>query len=254
MAHSSTFVEVRAIPVNMPEDDDTIREGLASLFLWWYGSTPPIMTCLRRGWRSEGHLAASQESELLPAELDRAWRQRWFAKDDRTAKVDRYAREQFEGLLNEVSSWRLLEADVERLPLWERLALIILLDQLPRSIYRGTPMAYSYDSTALPLALAIAQDEGAIASLPLHFLSTVFICICHSEAMEHQELLKQRLRSSAFTRRYRTGSTAAIASALDEIQRKHLMRCSLFGRFPERNAVLGRSSTEAESAWLQQLS
>jgi uncharacterized protein (DUF924 family) len=187
--------------------------------------------------------------ELPNGALDDAWRNRWFAKGDLTAEVDELVDARWRSTLDSIAAKPILPPEAATLPLWERLARIILLDQLPRSIYRGTPRAYSYDHLALSLALSVAEDAEALSALPLHFQATVLICLCHSERKEHQELLAARLHSEAFAK-YRRGNSANITAALEEILRKHAERVELFGRFPERNAALGRESTAQEAAFL----
>jgi uncharacterized protein (DUF924 family) len=217
-------------------------ESLSELFLWWYGKHKPVITPIARAFGGKSDCAYG---ELPNGCLDDAWRNRWFAKGNLTTVVDKLVDTRWRSTIDTVAA----EPMPSDMPLWERLARIILLDQLPRNIYRGTPRAYSYDSIALPLALSIAEDEEAIAALPLHFQATIFICLCHSEQKVHQELLATRLHSKAFEK-YRHGNSANITAALEEILRKHAERVDLFGRFPERNDALGRVSTEQERSFL----
>lgn len=226
---------------SMGDSVQGMREGLSDLFLWWYGPHRSIRLCL---------VYKNQCPEELPiSELEAAWRKRWFAKGALTSVVDAQVRERFGWMLE-----RYIPPDcdgLDAMPLWERMARMVLLDQLPRSIYRGTRRAYAFDAGALGLAVGLASST-VMASLPLHFQSTVLICLCHSEQPEHQDFLSKYLGSPDFNR-YRSGNTASIVSALDSISRKHAERVALFGRFPERNEALGRESTHEEKAWLAQL-
>lgn len=251
-------------------DEEGIKEGLAELFIWWYGNHRPVVSVLLDGWscpRNETSAPTSSPSgalaapELSASALDAAWRTRWFAKGSLAERVDADARDRFGNLLsatvaaddNENSERGRRRGEEEAsMPLWERLARIVLYDQIPRNALRGRPEAYATDGMALRLALVLASDVDAMARLPLHFQTTVLVCLCHSERTDHQRLLGRILGGDAF-QRYRRGCTLPFAVALDGILRRHAERVHLFGRFPERNAILGRTSTPAEQAWLRQL-
>lgn len=118
------------------------------------------------------------------------------------------------------------------------LALLILLDQFPRNIYRGTAQAFATDGLARARAkqaigrgldLKIAEPERQFFYLPL----------MHSESLADQELCVAML----LTRLPETGA--------DNLEHgvKHREVIRRFGRFPSRNAALGRRDTEAERAY-----
>ncbi|WP_040663111.1 DUF924 family protein [Nitrococcus mobilis] len=129
-----------------------------------------------------------------------------------------------------------------------RLALILVLDQLPRHLFRARPEAYAYDPRALELSLqgqALGQDrtlrpvERAFFYLPMEHAESLPIqhqCVRCFELLlielpaEHQPPFQNLLQ---YARRHR-----------DIIRR--------FGRFPHRNAILGRTSTAAEEAFLNE--
>jgi uncharacterized protein (DUF924 family) len=139
------------------------------------------------------------------------------------------------------------EAASGALAAWEAapesaLALVLLLDQIPRNIFRGTPRAYATD----PLARAVADRamaRGFDAALPPAWRKFFYMPLHHSENAEDQrrsiDLLQAvpddpaRADNTRYARRY-----------LDIIER--------FGRFPHRNAVLGRVSTPEEIAFLKE--
>ena len=127
------------------------------------------------------------------------------------------------------------------------LALVILTDQFTRTIYRGTPRAFAGD----PLALAWCR-QGLAAGMDrsLHPLERLFLYLPleHSEALADQEAciaLMQVLVAEA-----EPAARALLADALN-YARRHGEVIRRFGRFPHRNAILGRESTAAEIAFLK---
>jgi uncharacterized protein (DUF924 family) len=129
------------------------------------------------------------------------------------------------------------------------LALLILLDQFMRNIYRGAPTAYSADAKALAIA-----NEGfacgafdAADSLELMFLA---LPLTHAEDLDAQRrALVIAQRAVLFCApAWRKSLTTAVDYA-----RKHLDVIARFGRFPHRNPVLGRASTRDETEYLQYL-
>jgi uncharacterized protein (DUF924 family) len=166
----------------------------------------------------------------------------WWSKPN---EVDADIRHRFEGLL--------LDAAHGALDLWQmtcrgQLALIILTDQFPRNIYRGTAQTFAYDARALAWCLGglelgfdrqLRPIERAFFYLPL----------------EHSESLPLQDRSVAlFTELARSVPESwkePFTSYLDFAAR-HREIIARFGRFPHRNILLGRASTDAELAFLQQ--
>lgn len=137
------------------------------------------------------------------------------------------------------------DAAAGRLETWQEqpdgaLALCILLDQAPRNIQRGTALAFACD----PLARSVARrllDRGFDRLYPGdHHRLFAYLPFEHSEALEDQEL-SVRL----FTER-----TADATNT--EYARRHFDIIRRFGRFPHRNAVLGRISTPEEVVFLSQ--
>ena len=135
---------------------------------------------------------------------------------------------------------------------WEQaprscLALVILLDQFPRNIYRGKVEAFQYDSRALDVA------SRGVAAGYLEQLSLVEQCVFvlpyeHSEDVSVQRagigLLKQIVDGADPD--WKPSAQVSLGFA-----RRHLEIVERFGRFPHRNAVLDRSSTPAERAYLE---
>lgn len=130
-----------------------------------------------------------------------------------------------------------------------RLALILLLDQLPRNIHRGTPAAFAQDPLARDLCLK-GLSIGADKSLSP--LERVFFYL----PLEHAESREQQARSVALfealaAEQAGTPSQATFAGFAD-FARRHQVIIERFGRFPHRNDILGRTSTPEEAAFLQQ--
>jgi uncharacterized protein (DUF924 family) len=115
------------------------------------------------------------------------------------------------------------------------LALLILLDQFPRNAFRGTPRMFATDSHARRVAaaaIAAGHDRAVEERLQMFF----YLPLEHSENAADQEL------SVALTRRL-----GQEAFKYAELHRDIIKR---FGRFPHRNAILGRATTPQEQAYL----
>jgi uncharacterized protein (DUF924 family) len=155
----------------------------------------------------------------------------WWAAEP---AFDELIRQRFEGLLQqaacgELYSWRLDASG--------RLAEIIVLDQFSRNMYRNTPRAFSQD----PVALVLAQE--AVASGAHHRLSPVersflFLPYMHSESRVIHVLAEKLYREFA------------PPTSLD-FELRHKAIIDRFGRYPHRNAILGRASTPEEIEFLK---
>lgn len=166
---------------------------------------------------------------------------RWFNADER---IDSEIRARFEADLRNAAGGRLVR--------WERearsaLALVILFDQFPRNMYRGTPRAFLFDEHARAVAARAlrAGHEAALWPIERVFLYLPFE---HSESADDQAEAVRRF--------------SALVEAVPEEQRqrfreflrhgeRHREVIERFGRFPHRNAVLGRESTPEERAFLE---
>jgi uncharacterized protein (DUF924 family) len=154
----------------------------------------------------------------------------WFRKSD---AFDAEIRSRFLSLHEQMAAglrdWLQKPADC--------LARIIVLDQLPRNMFRGTPRAFATDSLALEAArhalqrkydVQYSREEKIFAYLPFE----------HSESLADQELACELMQPLG-TEQYRY----AVA---------HRDIIARFGHFPHRNAILGRASTPEELEFLQQ--
>ena len=132
-------------------------------------------------------------------------------------------------------------AVASRLAPWEAtpdgaLALVVALDQFPRNMFRGDPRTFAAD----PLARAVADraiTRGFDQRVPRPERQFFYL------PFEHSELLADQERSLALARRYGDDEFTKYAEQHADIIRR-------FGRFPHRNAVLGRSTTPDEQAFL----
>ncbi len=122
------------------------------------------------------------------------------------------------------------------------LALILLLDQLPRNLYRGTAAAFATDGMARAAARE-ALNRGFDRSLPATWRQFIYLPFEHSEELADQE---HCLALFAVLAR-----DPAQAKKLDYAKRHHEIIVR-FGRFPHRNRTLGRASTAAEEAFLEE--
>ena len=118
------------------------------------------------------------------------------------------------------------------------LAEVIILDQFSRNIYRDTPEAFAAD----PLALALAQQaikNGFDKSIEVDKRSFFYLPFMHSESKHiHEEALK------LFTAHGNENNL--------EFELKHKVIIDRFGRYPHRNEILGRESTQEEIAFLSE--
>lgn len=182
----------------------------------------------------------------------------WF-KDDETGRMDLpQPKRWFMGgaaldqKLESLYAPTLKQAGANKLDHWldsaqGTLALIIVLDQFTRNIHRGSAAAFEHD----PKAVAVSQyavAQGYDQQVPI---SQRMFCYM---PFEHDESAESQLQSVALfvqltvdaSPEFSEFAERALASAIE-----HKDIIDKFGRYPHRNAVLGRASTEAELAWLQ---
>ena len=128
-----------------------------------------------------------------------------------------------------------------------RLALIIVLDQFSRSVYRDTAQAYAQDPTALALTLQ-GIEIGHFAALETPWEKTFFLLpLGHSEKLEHHE--KVVALAEALVRQEPPELRKILQHSASQA-RGHRDVIARFGRHPHRNAVLGRHSTAQELEYL----
>ncbi len=166
----------------------------------------------------------------------------WFGK---SPENDRAVTEQFADTLQAATAGRLDHwAATPR----GRLALLIVLDQFPHHLHRDQPQAFATDPQALALSLA-ALDAGEASQLAP--IERVFLYL----PLEHAESLAMQDRSVALYEALAREAAADERTLFDsflDYARKHRDVVAHFGRFPHRNAILGRPSTPAELEFLKQ--
>ena len=117
------------------------------------------------------------------------------------------------------------------------LALVLLLDQIPRNVFRGSAHAFATDGLALAFARR-AIDAGLDREIPAPMRLFLYMPFEHAEDIADQD------RAVALI--------AAMGDAgYTDYARRHRDVIARFGRFPHRNAALGRASTPQEVAWLE---
>jgi uncharacterized protein (DUF924 family) len=158
------------------------------------------------------------------------FRPEWFQKSDifDAGMRDRFASEHDRAAWGEYDAWAASAPGA--------LALILLLDQVPRNIFRDTPRAFATDAKALEVAKQAIRDGHDHTLGPLERLF-LYMPFQHSEDSIEQD------RSLALYERL--GLEDAHKFAL-----RHQEIIARFGRFPHRNAILGRTSTPEEEAFL----
>jgi uncharacterized protein (DUF924 family) len=119
-----------------------------------------------------------------------------------------------------------------------QLATIIVLDQFPRNIYRGTALAFATDGLALQEA-KLALNTGADQAVARERRCFFYLPFEHAESLIEQEKAVEFFQA--------LGDEEYIDFAI-----RHRATIATYGRFPHRNALLGRVSTEAERDYLAQ--
>lgn len=191
----------------MPADASSLPRDAAAVLEFWFGAPPA------REARSE-----------------------WFRKDP---AFDALIRERFGTLIEralrgELACWAGRGPEAT-------LALVIVLDQFTRNVFRDTPAMFSGDEQALALARGLV---GSGADQALSPLERWFACL----PFEHSESLADQERSVELFDALRAYPESAPAFEWAVSHRDVVRR---FGRFPHRNAILGRESTPEERAFLE---
>lgn len=164
-------------------------------------------------------------------------RKLWFSRD---AAFDAMLRERFGALIDagragSLDNWT-------ETPLGA-LALVIVLDQFSRNCHRNTPRAFAADHHALRIAQQMIADGADLLLPTVHHRAFAYLPFEHDEtlASQHESLrLFKQLKAEP-------GGASYYSSAV-----RHARIIERFGRFPHRNAVLGRPSTDEEKAFLKE--
>lgn len=165
------------------------------------------------------------------------YRKQWFRKNP---EFDTQIKTQFMDIY-----WATLASPPETWPPTAKasLARIIVLDQFARNMFRGTPQSFAADPQALATAaLAIERNYGA-QMLPVERFF-LYLPFEHSENLTHQNCSVEYFEALVL-------DAPDLVHGLD-YARRHRDIIAQFGRFPHRNKILNRPSTEAELEFLQQ--
>ncbi len=163
------------------------------------------------------------------------FREAWFTKDP---EFDREVRDRFEGAYEEAAAGRLEHWKDEA---QSCLALIILLDQFTRNMFRGDPKTYATDDKAREAARH-AVEHAYDRELSPYGRLFVYLPFEHSEDLEDQRFSVELFRGLAAE----MGSEDLLGYAV-----RHLEIIERFGRFPHRNEILGRATTPEEAEFLR---
>lgn len=168
--------------------------------------------------------------DLLTFWFSKETKARWYAS---TPVFDDHCRQRFGDLAAKAARGELTD--------WEQkadgaLALGLLLDQIPRNIHRASPKAFENDPTAVDV-VARAIERGLDRLLSEERRNVFYLPFMHSEKLADQERGVQLYTE--------LGNENGLAYAKD-----HADIIKRFGRFPHRNKIVGRTSTEEEQAFL----
>jgi uncharacterized protein (DUF924 family) len=173
--------------------------------------------------------ATPDEAQDVLAFWREAGPKKWFAKDAAfdVAFRDRFALLYSKASRGELAHWRTTPEGA--------LAEILLLDQFPRNAFRNTPWSFATDARALEAAKAMLS-AGHNKALPDDVRSFAYMPFDHSESLDDQERAVELLTPISKEHAYHAKS--------------HRDVIARFGRFPHRNAILGRTNTPEEQAFL----
>jgi len=177
----------------------------------------------------------SSNKEITPKDILDFWyaddiRPQWF---NSTQLLDKRILDDYEAVWNqarrgELDAWRQMAAGC--------LALVIILDQFPLNMFRGKPAGFATESQAIEIS-RWAISQGYDLQLPKDQVTFLYMPLMHSENMDDQNLSVARFEAADLQ------ENAGFA-------RHHRSIVDRFGRFPHRNEILGRDSTEDELQWL----
>jgi len=158
--------------------------------------------------------------------------QQWWEKDN---ALDKRIQAMFEGIHKQASKCELYG--------WRnsakgRLAEIIVLDQFSRNMYRDTPQSFAQDSLALALSQQAIAD-GADKELTTIECSFLYMPFMHSESLVIHQQACLLYKANGIDSNY-------------QFELKHMEIIEKFGRYPHRNKILNRQSSEEETKLLSQ--
>ncbi|SVA39555.1 uncharacterized protein METZ01_LOCUS92409 [marine metagenome] len=173
-----------------------------------------------------------EKEEILNFWFKECKPEQWFKK-----------KEDFDQMIENRFSDAIEDAIAGKLDNWEDtetgcLALILLLDQFTRNVFRDTPRAFAGDKRALALS-QLCCDKDYLANPDIHRRHFMLMPMMHSENLAVQDAALHLFKKYASEKDY-------------EYAEKHREIIARFGRFPHRNVILGRKSTNEELEFLKQ--
>lgn len=168
--------------------------------------------------------------------------QRWYQKSD---AFDASIRQRFMTLYETLAAGSSPEG-------WDdsttaRLARVIVLDQFTRNMFRGSGQMYASDDVALALSRSLVPDLRALGT---HAAAFALMPLMHAEDLAAQDECARLFEELAGDEKRSEGARATFANNL-KFARSHREVIARFGRFPHRNALLGRDTTSEEDEYLQ---
>lgn len=165
----------------------------------------------------------------------------WFKQSDET---DDYIRATFGAAIADAagSDWNLEELTRE-----QQVGLVVLLDQFPRNVFRTSAESFAYDATARAIARRLLEHGRERFFL----IERAFLCL----PFEHSEDIADQDYSVFLTAEAALAATESLKATFRNFlgyATKHRDVIVRFGRFPHRNALLGRQSTPEEAAFLKE--
>lgn len=217
-----------SIAVNHEKDAHTTADALLQ---FWFGTLNDATTLNREAEPFASHFA------------------RWYGKKP---DIDAEIRSRFEATLILVSSdGRNWDESVRRWSEHPRglLALTILLDQLPRNMYRGTSRMYAWDTLGL-LVSERARIEMDVDALPLTQQMFLAVPLMHVEDLTSQQRMLSYFEGFVTRARSKSPTNVGFYEFAWQFAKRHVDIVAKYGRFPHRNDLLGRPSTDTENQFL----
>ena len=177
----------------------------------------------------------SSNKDVTPKDILDFWyaddiRPQWF---NSTQALDKRILDDYEAVWNQA---RRGELDAWQQTATGCLALVIILDQFPLNMFRGKPTGFATESQAIEIS-RWAISQGYDLQLSKDQVTFLYMPLMHSENMDDQNLSVARFEAADLQENAR-------------FARHHRSIVNRFGRFPHRNEILGRDSTEDELRWL----
>ena len=170
-------------------------------------------------------------------------RKNWFSKND---DFDKSIKSQFGNLME--------LAPMGAYDLWikapeSRVALVVLMDQFSRNLFRGKPRAFYCDEKTQVVTMQ-AIKAGEHLSLPVSYGYFVLMPLMHAEKLELQDL-GVKLFGELHEQNIGKGAAETMTKGALAYMKQHRDIIAQFGRFPHRNEIMGRESTPEESVFLK---